>query len=88
MSTAHRAQEPDTPHANDELLTMEEVAAVVRAPIATLRYWRHLGTGPRSFRVGRSVRYWRSEVAAWLELQSNDPHAAADGRLGSDTRGG
>ncbi|HSV41638.1 MAG TPA: helix-turn-helix domain-containing protein [Nocardioidaceae bacterium] len=61
-------------HENDELLTMEEVAAVVRVPIATLRYWRHLGTGPRSFRIGRSVRYWRTEVALWLEEQTNNPH--------------
>ena len=76
MSTAHWAQQPDTAHANDELLTMEEVAAVVRVPIATLRYWRHLGTGPRSFRIGRSVRYWRTEVHAWLESQSSDPQRA------------
>jgi predicted DNA-binding transcriptional regulator AlpA len=59
------------PRGDDELLTMPEVAAVVRVPIATLRYWRHLGIGPRSFRVGRSVRYWRTEVAAWLQQQSD-----------------
>jgi predicted DNA-binding transcriptional regulator AlpA len=64
MSTIpHRATPPETPHANDELLTMREVADVVRVPVATLRYWRYLGTGPRSFRIGRSVRYWRTEVA-------------------------
>lgn len=73
MSTARWAAEPDTPHANDELLTMEEVAAVVRVPLATLRYWRHLGTGPRGFRIGRSVRYWRTEVLHWLESQSGNP---------------
>ena len=38
-----------------QLLTIDEAAAIVRAPIATLRYWRHLGTGPRSFRLGRRV---------------------------------
>ena len=70
------AESPDTPHANDELLTMKEVAGVVRVPVATLRYWRHLGSGPRSFRIGRSVRYWRAEVLHWLEQQSNDPQAA------------
>ena len=76
MSSARRIEEPDTPHANDELLTMAEVAALVRVPVATLRYWRHLGTGPRGFRIGRSVRYWRTEVALWLEDQTNDPRAA------------
>ena len=57
MSNSQRATVPDTPRADDELLTMQEVANVVRVPVATLRYWRHLGTGPRSFRIGRSVRY-------------------------------
>jgi len=32
-----------------ELLTITEAADLLRAPVATLRYWRHLGTGPRSF---------------------------------------
>jgi hypothetical protein len=57
MSSTQRATEPDTTRVDDELLTMQEVADVVRVPVATLRYWRHLGTGPRSFRIGRSVRY-------------------------------
>ena len=60
---------------DDELLTIGEVADIVRVPIATLRYWRHLGTGPRSFRIGRGVRYWRSEVSAWLYGQSDGPTA-------------
>jgi predicted DNA-binding transcriptional regulator AlpA len=77
MSTIpHRATPPETPHANDELLTMQEVADVVRVPVATLRYWRYLGTGPRSFRIGRSVRYWRTEVALWLENQSSSAQAS------------
>ena len=73
MSNAYRAEEPHLPHANDELMTMKEVAALVRVPEATLRYWRHLGKGPRGFRVGRSVRYWRTEVALCLEEQSRHP---------------
>ena len=40
-----------------ELLTITEAAELLRAPVATLRYWRHLGTGPRSFRLGRRVLY-------------------------------
>lgn len=73
MSTVHRIREVNTPHADDELLSIKEVAQVVRVPEATLRYWRHLGTGPRSFRIGRAVRYWKTEVALWLEEQSNNP---------------
>ena len=72
MSKIQRTAVPVTSHADDELLTIQEVADIVRVPVATLRYWRHLGTGPRSFRVGRSVRYWRTEVIAWLDDQANN----------------
>jgi predicted DNA-binding transcriptional regulator AlpA len=67
---------PEDPYAGDELLTIAEVADVVRVPVATLRYWRHLGTGPHTFRIGRGAGYWRSEVSAWLHGQSNGPIAA------------
>jgi excisionase family DNA binding protein len=75
MTSTYRTESPDTPHAGDELLTLTEVADLVRVPVATLRYWRHLGNGPRSFRVGRSVRFWRTEVLLWLEEQTNHPQA-------------
>ena len=55
-------------HSHD-LLTITEAAAVVRAPIATLRYWRHLGAGPCSFRVGRRVMYRRIDIDDWLTAQ-------------------
>ena len=70
MTNPHSAHQPDLPHANDDLLTLKEVAAIVRVPEATLRYWRNRGTGPRGFRIGRYVRYWRTEVALWLEERS------------------
>ncbi len=53
----------------DELCTLVEVAQLLRIPSATLRYWRHLGTGPRSFRIGRHVRYYRADIDAWLHSQ-------------------
>jgi hypothetical protein len=31
-----------------ELLTIAEAAQLLRTPVATLRYWRHRNTGPRS----------------------------------------
>lgn len=70
--------EPAQIRQDDELMTIGEAAEMVRAPVATLRYWRHLGVGPRSFRVGRSVRYWHRDVIDWLRSQSDDsgPHAA------------
>ena len=72
-ASQHRPTSPETPHANDELLTLPEVADLVRVPVATLRYWRHLGCGPRSFKVGRHVRYWRTDLVLWLTEQTNRP---------------
>lgn len=44
-----------TTHDEPELLTIAEVADILRAPAASLRYWRHLNIGPHSFRIGRRV---------------------------------
>jgi predicted DNA-binding transcriptional regulator AlpA len=52
---------------NEELLTTAEVALLARAPVSTVRYWRHLGVGPASFRLGRRVLYRRSDVRQWLD---------------------
>jgi excisionase family DNA binding protein len=52
-----------------ELLTITEVADVLRTPVATLRYWRHVGTGPASFRIGRHVLYRRADLEGWIEQQ-------------------
>ncbi|HEY8652853.1 MAG TPA: helix-turn-helix domain-containing protein [Dermatophilaceae bacterium] len=75
MSTTSHSLHRELPHADDELMTLKEVATLVRVPEATLRYWRHLRTGPRGFRIGRSVRYWRNDVIHWLEEQSRHPQA-------------
>ena len=60
-----------------ELLTITEAAELLRAPVATLRYWRHLGAGPRSFRLGRRVLYRREDLQAWIAQQRAE---AAAGR--------
>ncbi|NEM08889.1 helix-turn-helix domain-containing protein [Geodermatophilus normandii] len=51
------------------LLTLTEAAAVLRTPVATLRYWRHLGIGPAGFRLGRRVLYRRDDLDRWVEAQ-------------------
>jgi excisionase family DNA binding protein len=61
---------------DDTLHTLAEVAELLRVPPATLRYWRHLGSGPRSFRVGRHVRYYRTDVEDWLRTQRDAGGAA------------
>ena len=76
MTTQHTA--PQSSPDDHELLTIIEAADLLRTPVATLRYWRNIGYGPGSFRVGRGVRYWRHEILNWLHQQrGNDgPHAA------------
>ena len=48
---------------NDRLLTITEAAELLRVPVATLRWWRHKGIGPRSFKMGRHVMYQRYLLA-------------------------
>ena len=47
-------------------LTTEELANVLRTPAETIRYWRHIGKGPASFKVGRRVLYDIADVEAFL----------------------
>jgi predicted DNA-binding transcriptional regulator AlpA len=70
----------DTPARREpELLTITEVAELLRAPVATLRYWRHLGTGPRSFRLGRRVLYRHDDLRSWIDAQHDDQVSPAAG---------
>src|SRR4051812_48015721 len=67
-----------SPFANrePELLTITEAAELLRAPVATLRYWRHQGTGPRSFRLGRRVLYRADDLRSFIDAQHGQ--AASD----------
>ena len=52
---------------NLENMTTEEVAAYLRIPAETLRYYRWKGDkGPRSFRIGKRVLYAREDVERFL----------------------
>jgi hypothetical protein len=57
----------------DEMLSLQEACRLLRVPEGTLRYWRHLGAGPRSFKIGRHVRYWRTDLILWLTEQTDRP---------------
>jgi hypothetical protein len=65
--------------AGDEILYLKEAAALVRKPEGTMRYWRHLGIGPRSFRHGRNVAYWRTDLILWLAEESTRPEGRDNG---------
>lgn len=61
----------------DELpafLTTEELAELLRVPLATVRDWRHRGQGPPGYRFGKHVRYSSEAVLRWAEQQADiDP---------------
>jgi excisionase family DNA binding protein len=51
---------------DDTFMTTTELAALMRTSPETVRYWRHIGKGPASFKAGRKVLYKRSDVETWL----------------------
>lgn len=54
-------------NSEERFLTTDEVAVILRTVPGTLRYWRYMGKGPRSFRAGKKVLYDRADLAAWIE---------------------
>ena len=57
------------PSGMEPLLGIGDVAAYFGVPVATVRKWNHLGTGPRPVRIGKYVKYEASEVRRWLEAR-------------------
>ena len=59
-------------------LTTAEVAERFRTSPETVRYWRYIGYGPQSFKIGRRVLYDESAVEAFETAQrdSGGPSAA------------
>lgn len=57
--TAHLAQ-------TDPFLTTKELAGYLSVPIDTVYKWRKHGTAPRSYVIGKHLRFRWSDVEAWL----------------------
>jgi predicted DNA-binding transcriptional regulator AlpA len=65
-------------HTVERILNTTEVSQLTRVPVATLRWWRHQGTGPHSFKLGpRKVMYRESDVLAWIDEQYNAEQVTA-----------
>ncbi|NQT93600.1 MAG: helix-turn-helix domain-containing protein [Lentisphaerae bacterium] len=58
-----------------ELMTIRDVAAALRLSPRTV--WRMVSTGsiPQPIRLGRSVRWQRSEIENWLTAEQEDANA-------------
>lgn len=60
-----------------EYMTTDEVAELCRTSPETVRYWRHIGKGPASFKLGRRVLYAREDVEAHVRAARNAAKSAA-----------
>ena len=49
-----------------QLMTIDQLSDFTQIPKQTLYRWRSEGVGPPGLRLGRHVRYRRSDVDAWL----------------------
>lgn len=76
MATPQRKLDPgesrrliDLTDASD-VISVDEVARRLDIPKSTLYGWRYQGTGPRSHRLGKHLRYRWSDVLEWLDNQA------------------
>ena len=77
--TAIRFTKPDDPDFLDRLIDEREAASFLCYSVRALQNWRVRGGGPRFVKVsGRSVRYRRRDLIAWIEerTRSNTSEAA------------
>jgi len=55
-----------------DLLGIPEASELLGIPQATLRWYRTQGLGPKSFKVGRRVRYRHGDCVSWLQAQESN----------------
>lgn len=51
------------------LLPTDDAAQFLGVATGTMRWWRHKGVGPKSFKVGGKVMYKRADLQAYLDAQ-------------------
>lgn len=54
----------------EPLWRIGDVADYLGVPVGTLYQWRHLGTGPKAYRLGKHLRYRQADVESWLAEQA------------------
>lgn len=63
----------------DRLLSVEDLAAYLRVPLATIYAWRYRRQGPPGFRVGRHLRFRERDIEAWIASQLRHSHTDRSG---------
>ncbi len=57
---------------HDKLMTPRQLAQYLESSISALSQYRALGIGPEYFKIGKMVRYRKSDVDKWLEQKRSD----------------
>ena len=57
-----------------ELLTIDDVAALLKVPKSTLYQWSYQGEGPPVVRIGRHLRYPSDLLADWIDSGMKERH--------------
>ena len=55
------------------LLTVRELAGLLKVPPKTIYTWRYKGIGPPAVPIGRYLRFRAGDVATWLEDRAERP---------------
>jgi DNA-binding transcriptional MerR regulator len=67
----------------ERYLTTAEVAERYRTAESTVRYWRHIGYGPKGMKVGRRVLYAQAELARFEKKLAEQGPSRDDWTLGA-----
>lgn len=67
----------------DHYLTTAEVAERYRTAESTVRYWRHIGYGPKGVKIGRRVLYSQAELTRFERHLAKQATRAEDWTLGA-----
>jgi len=71
VNRRHREAERNPP-VREEILTTEEVCALIKIKKATLYRHTSLGTGPPFYKIGKHNRWKRGEVMAWFDAHLDE----------------
>jgi excisionase family DNA binding protein len=63
-------QQPRTQR--EEILTTEDVAALLKVPVQTVYKWTQEGTGPPFYKIGKHNRYKLGEVMDWFDAHRDE----------------
>ena len=62
---------PRARQSDSSLLTVNDLARLLRVPRGTIYAWRTRGEGPKGLRIGRHVRFRLEDVEAWLRTRED-----------------